>query len=498
MTMTSGRSVGSSDPTIRTGLETRPHDRRVGGRGRLVHLVLIAGCVAVIAAGALTFGAVYPWAFQPLAVAMTVVGAACLLAGRTGRPPLILVATTLAVIAGAVAVQLVALPVPVLQRISPAADAFMRANDLSYQIAPQLHPLSIAPHDTLTGLMLFGALALFLLGAARLVSAVGARRIVRPIVIFGALLALEGIVQYGLTVNDYQPLIYGFWKPENLTRPFGPFVNPNHFAGWMLMALPLALAMFYDLLIATMRSAPGGRSGRIELVSSPQFGALVATAGINLVMALSLIMTRSRSALVAFAIGALIAAWTIARRQRTRTAKILVAASAAALLLGAAAWAGTDALVTKFTEPQGNKSFFARVSAWKDAVRIAHDFPLTGTGLDGFGTAMQQYQTMSVGHFAEAHNDYLQIAAEGGLLVGVPAIAALVVFVAAVRRRFREAPKDGSTYWLRVGAVLGLVSIGLQSLVEFSLQMPGNAALFALLAAVALHQSPNLTSRASK
>jgi O-antigen ligase len=102
-------------------------------------------------------------------------------------------------------------------------------------------------------------------------------------------------------------------------------------------------------------------------------------------------------------------------------------------------------------------------------------------------------------HFQEAHNDYLQIAAEGGLLVGVPALLVLMIFVRDVRRRFRESPKEGTTYWLRVGAAIGLLAIGLQSLFEFSLQMPGNAALFAVLAAIALHQSPRLrTARTSR
>ena len=95
-------------------------------------------------------------------------------------------------------------------------------------------------------------------------------------------------------------------------------------------------------------------------------------------------------------------------------------------------------------------------------------------------------------HYQEAHNDYLQIAAEGGLLVGLPVLLTFGVFVRDVRRRFREAPTRGTTYWLRVGAVVSLVSIALQSLVEFSLQMPGNAALFAVVAAIALHRSPNL------
>ena len=60
---------------------------------------------------------------------------------------------------------------------------------------------------------------------------------------------------------------------------------------------------------------------------------------------------------------------------------------------------------------------------------------------------------------------------------------------------FKEAPKTGLTYWLRVGAVVGLVSVAVQSLVEFSLQMPGNAAFFAVLAAIALHRSPRLTPK---
>jgi hypothetical protein len=41
-----------------------------------------------------------------------------------------------------------------------------------------------------------------------------------------------------------------------------------------------------------------------------------------------------------------------------------------------------------------------------------------------------------------------------------------------------------------VGAVTGIASIALQETVEFSLQMPGNAALFAVLCGIALHRAP--------
>ena len=39
----------------------------------------------------------------------------------------------------------------------------------------------------------------------------------------------------------YNGKVYGFWTTQMGGSPFGPFVNKNHFAGWMLLALPLTL-----------------------------------------------------------------------------------------------------------------------------------------------------------------------------------------------------------------------------------------------------------------
>ena len=59
----------------------------------------------------------------------------------------------------------------------------------------------------------------------------------------------------------------------------------------------------------------------------------------------------------------------------------------------------------------------------------------------------------------------------------------------------RFAGSHGSSYWIRLGAVTGLGAIALQSTVEFSLQMPGNAALCAVLCGIALHRDPRLELR---
>src|SRR5919201_3210820 len=89
--------------------------------------------------------------------------------------------------------------------------------------------------------------------------------------------------------------------------------------------------------------------------------------------------------------------------------------------------------------------------------------------------------------FAQAHNDYIQLAAEGGMLLTVPAVLCLAIFIADVRRGMRGTWND-TTGWLRAGAVASLIAIAFQETVEFSLQMPGNAALFAVVCAIALHR----------
>lgn len=66
-------------------------------------------------------------------------------------------------------------------------------------------------------------------------------------------------------------------------------------------------------------------------------------------------------------------------------------------------------------------------------------------------------------------------------------LVALVLFVSEVWRRFREAADDPRTYWLRAGAVTGLGAIAFQECFDFTLQMPGAAALFVVLAAIAIH-----------
>ena len=519
----------------------------------------------VIAWGAFAFGAVYEWAYLPLLWACGAIGALGLLAPATRRRAVPWpVAGALALLLLAVALQLWPLAPETIARVSPATDALLRKHDVAYALAttapeiPYRHPLTIDAASTWLGLACLAAFAVLLLGAAR---ALGRRTLLAlapGLVVLGLLLALTGIVQSGLGVRDREAtgLIYGFWKPIYGTNPFGPFVNRNHFAGWMLMALPVVLGYFVALVARAMRGVRPTLRDRVLWLSSPDASRIILVGLTATVMALSLVLTFSRSGILGFMLALLVSAGFVVRgagsaemqnadpergealdraggrrgaggaraemqnADPTRTARTTAAGTAGknaagkispartpdasrlarsrrAVVIGyivllavlAVGWAGVDAVADRFAAAEGTR-LNGRLPIWEDTAAILRDFPLAGTGLNTYATAMLFYQVWEPETLSqEAHNDYLQLAAEGGLLLAVPALMFAVFLARDIRRRFRERRDDELGYWLRVGATTGLLAIALQETVEFSLQVPGNAALFVVLAGIALHRS---------
>ncbi len=461
--------------------------------------LLPVALVLTVAWGALAFGAVYPWAYRPLVAVGAILG----LWAFASRPermrnadlPARALAVGMLVLVVAVAIQLVPIPARVLSRISPSTEAFLRAYDLQYAEAadsntatPPAHPLSIRPRDTAIALALLLGLGVMLLGLGSGLSRRDWQGFVAGLVIVGVVLALVGIIQRAMFTGK----IYGFWIPEvGLLAPsptlsaFGPFINRNHFAGWMLMALPLGLGYFAELLARGMRGVKPGFRERVLWFASPDANRVILVGFAILLMGLSLVMTISRSGISCFAVAVVLAAFALAPRQ-SRALFTTYLILLAAVSVG---WAGLDAVVGRFSRTSSD--LISRVGAWDDTIRIARDFPIFGTGLNTYGTATLLYQKSNMDvHLAQAHSDYLQLAAEGGLLVGVPALILVALFISEVRKRFRQDRSHATVNWLRLGAVTGLVAIALQEMVEFSLQMPGNAALFVVLAAIAIHYSP--------
>jgi O-antigen ligase len=331
-----------------------------------------------------------------------------------------------------------------------------------------------------TGIALF---LIFLSARALFERHEGLRTVCRGLAWIGLLLGALAFVQRALS----PALIYGVWRPAGLASnilPWGPFINRNDFAAWLVMAIPLTIG--YMLMRIASQPATGNPRVDINRIVDPRLILLLASA---CVMTGAILASLSRSGVISLAIAL---AWLmlLARTRLGRTRLALLAAAVGVLLLAAGTYVNLPALMTRMNEawPSG---LGGRLAVWSDTWPMVRDFAATGVGVGAYERAMLVYQqTNRLMFFNHAHNELLQIVAEGGVLMGLASIAALV---SAGRTMVANLRADRSpVFWVRTGAACGVLGIACQSLWDTPLRMPANAVLFALVAAVALHRNSEI------
>ncbi|MGE3277969.1 MAG: O-antigen ligase family protein [Vicinamibacterales bacterium] len=448
----------------------------------------LALLVLVLAASLAAFGGTYRWATGPLVLLAALTALPAPLATlRVSRTTWALDLAWLAAIAGVV-LQLIPLPAAATTALSPASNQVRQALRLDAFAGAGVAPLTVDPAGTLhaLGLAVFALLCFW--SARRVFALGGVRRFSRALVALGSILVVAALAQRLLSPDR----IYGYWVLQDPgARPFGPFVNRNHFAGWLVMACPVLTGYLVAHARVHLAEVRSWREGLSVLQNSG--GARVAV-GI-VAMGVTLLLTLSRSGAAGLGAAA-IAGWLISRGRLARSGRGLGALAAAGglallvalLLVDVDAWAARVASVFQARPVD-------RLVIWRETLPLVRDFWLTGVGAGGYGTAMLLYQhTLQVmphlgggfAHFNQAHSQYLQIVAEGGLLLGLPAAAGLVALVVLGRRRLMA--DRGEIFWIRAGAAAGLVGTAVQGIWETPLRMPADAALAAVLAALLLHQ----------
>jgi O-antigen ligase len=426
----------------------------------------------------LAFGGVYSWAAQVAAAGS--VGVAILAL----RPPLLSrsphLRTLDALLAASVlcaAFHLLPLPPRLLALLSPQAATLTAAMSL----APPggWRPLSIAPEASGHALLVAAAALLTFWSARAIFRFGGIRTVTRSIAFWGSVAALVGILQDA----SRSRLVYWWWAPAVPgPLPFGPFINRNHFAAWALMAIAVSLGYLaarthardemdrYRSFFSRFRRRLDGRTVWL----------LAAVA----LMSIALVLTLSRSALAGAAVAAIVAHLLSARRIGRRRRHLWV--GAAVVLAMAILWTGPATLVGRWQSAEMGQE--GRSVIWRETMPLVRDFWLTGTGVGTYGNAMKVYQTSDREvHFNQAHNHYLQVLAEGGVLLAGLLGGAFIALLLAARARMGQ-DRTGML-WLRVGAAAGLTGLVVQSFWESAGRMPANALLAAILAAIALHET---------
>jgi O-antigen ligase len=423
--------------------------------------------LALLAAAPLAFGAVHTAAWAPLLVAACVLGALSWLRARRGeagegkrRPG----ARELLALHGLVLLQLIPLPPRVLALLSPGSFSFYNDNLILPLTA--WRPVSVSPPDTLRGLaFLFGMSCLYAVVVREFHAVRWRRRLAGTLVAVAFLMTLVALVQSAAGTRR----IYGLFQPTWDWAVFGPYVNRNHFAGYMVLAIPLSLAFAAEALESLRRAWRRRRIGWLALGEAEGTAAIRRSAE-AMVLVVGLLASQSRGGLMAFV--ASTASFLLSFRRRLALAVIVVVA-----LLGMA-WIGVGGLVRGF-ETRGIRA--SRFVLWADALRMAPRFPLLGAGLNGFGAAFPAYQTRRLEWYGEAHNEYLQALLDTGI-IGASVVGSLLLLL------FRRAFVLGSRSPFDLGVFGSLSALAFHNTVEFNWQIPANAATFFALSALALRR----------
>jgi O-antigen ligase len=291
------------------------------------------------------------------------------------------------------------------------------------------------------------------------------------LIFLGFSVGLLGIIQHFTSDGT----IYWIRRLPQGGDAFGPYVNRNHFAGFVELVAPIGLGL---LVFRGLRRDLFPLAGLLTILP---VGALI--------------LSGSRGGIVCFIfeVGVLaLLARTRKGPEGARTIAIAIVALAAFALI---AWLGAGKAIERFsTVPTRDVSLSRRASMFRGAEHIFFDHLIKGAGLGTIIVVYPRYETAYDGLIVDhVHNDYIEALAETGLMGGFCGLAFLWLLYREARKSF-TAEQGHFSRALHAGAIAAVCGLLLHSFVDFNLHIPSNALLFLLQAYLAT--SPPLPSEA--
>jgi hypothetical protein len=382
----------------------------------------------------------------------------------------------LVLLLGLLVLQLVPLPPAVLGIVSPSTLRFVEMSTGGGSWSP----VSVVPQLTLLEALRMAAyLGTLLAVVNRFRTVRDAARLAAWIAMGGAGMAVLAFVQRA-TAEPFTLL--WTWELERWGTPFGPYINKNHFAGLMEIALAASLALLlrsaWLLLDRVSEASLGTKLATLLGPSAPRI--LLPFLAFSLCGA-GLVASLSRGGWLAMGLaGLLLLLWAgVAKRSRMAWGVgllLVLAVGAGAVVLG-------PGRVASRLETQ--KRMVNRPRIWKDAARLAADYPVLGAGAGTFLYSFQPYHAFPDKRLAtHAESDWMQtLTGVGGLGLALLAWAGFRLG-RAVRRGLRG-ELSGDRLFL-ASAMTGVVALVLHGFIDINLQIPANGLYFTVLAGLTL------------
>jgi O-antigen ligase len=129
-----------------------------------------------------------------------------------------------------------------------------------------------------------------------------------------------------------------------------------------------------------------------------------------------------------------------------------------------------------------------RTYIWKDSMNMLKDFPVLGVGLGNFSLAYTLYKENAYWPhvYDHAHNDYIELATETGIVGFALVFWALIAFFRNLYRneKYFSSEKDPFSYYITIGLVSGMFGMFVHTITEFTFQIPANAYYFTFMLAL--------------
>lgn len=304
-------------------------------------------------------------------------------------------------------------------------------------------------------LIFFAALLTFIDSAKRL------KTVVWLITIFGFVYAFYAILQAVLSPDK----IYGLYDVTS-KQSFGSFVNRHNFAAYIEMAIAVPLGMMF-----------------VGAVQKDRRLLFVTAIGL---MGVALILSGSRGGLAALLaeVVFLIILTTKTKNYNQFVLKIGLSVALVAIIIVGSILVGGESSLTRISETVGSDNVTSgRTEIWNVSLQIIKNNLPFGAGIGSYSVAYTPYDTFNgLMRVEQAHNDYLQVLADAGLV-------GLIIGAAFLFLLFKTGLKNVNTkntfrQGVAVGALAGCFAVLVHSFFDFVLHTTAISVLFLTLMAL--------------
>ena len=345
--------------------------------------------------------------------------------------------------------------------------------------------------------------AALLLGSRYFKTTFEVKLLLTVVTINGFLLSVFGIVQK--FTSDWQHI---YWTIElDGGYPFGPYVNRNNAAGYLLICLACAIGL--AVIVIGKKEDRGPRPiiskeipfwrqlvFHFQLFLSDLTPAKIAAIFAVFTIGVAVLATLSRGGVLALLVGSFVTLMLYGMARKPSFTGFLLLPMVL-LAFGVAGWIGiSDSLIDRFdnvnlVEVEQN----GRISHWQDTLPAVTDFGLLGSGIGSYENAHRMYRTTPENSvFRYAESQFVQTALEMGWFGFTLLVFSWLMdlYYGAFSLWKGSSP---TTIGIGVAGVFLATAVPVASVFDFGIYQPANMIATAAVTGFLAYQSQSLAGR---